>query len=395
MKILQLCIKPPHPPVDGGTRAMDAITQGLLAQGHEVRVLSMSSDKHPVRLTSSDDAYRAATHFEAVPVDLAVKPLPAAVALLCGESYHVKRFESEAFATRLEVLLQEETFDVVHVESLFLTPYLPLIRRHSEARVVLRAHNVEHLIWRQIALGERRGLKRWYLKKLALALRMYELEHVGSYDGVVCITDRDADFFRSHGLHRPLVSIPYGVELPAESSVEVQPGTLFHIGAMDWEPNVESIRWFLKSVWPVLHAELPQVRLYLAGRRMPEDLMNTQLDGVVVEGEVPDANAFMSDKQIHVVPLLAGSGIRVKIIEAMAMGKAVVTTRVGAEGIHYVDGEHLLVAETPEDFVRQIRRLVSDPNLCDRLGSNARRLVAAEYSMPALTNRLVDFYASL
>ena len=125
---------------------------------------------------------------------------------------------------------------------------------------------------------------------------------------------------------------------------------------------------------------------------MPERLMKTQIEGVHVVGEVPDAMYFIGSKQINVVPLLSGSGIRVKIIEAMSAGKAVVTTSVGAEGIDYEEGKHLLIADTPETFASQIARLVEDPEYCAEVGRNAYRLIAEEYNTERLTKRIIEFY---
>ena len=395
MKVLQLCNKPPYPPVDGGTLAMHSITQGLLDAGCEVKVLTVATDKHP--LGQLTEEYLAATRAEGVYVDLRVKALPAAVTALCGESYHVKRYISVDFAKRLREVLEAERFDVVHVESIFLTPYVPLIRRHSDAKVILRAHNVEYLIWRRMALGERNPLKRSYLKHLALTLRAYELEHVNDYDGVVCITRNDADTFRSNGCRRPIEVIPFGVEIqntPSNQNTtnETEGLSLFHIGAMDWEPNRESVEWLLKEVWPVVHGRLPQARLYLAGRKMPQRLMDAPIDGVTVEGEVPDARRFMADKQINVVPLLNGSGIRVKIIEAMSMGKVVISTTVGAQGIDYTDGVDLLIADTPEDFARQIERCAADSAFHRSVGEAARKLITEQYDARRLGQRLVEYY---
>ena len=392
MKVLQLCIKPPFPTVDGGTMAMNSITQGLLREGCEVKVLAMESDKHPADRAKMGEEYLRQTGFESQYVDLSVKPLAAAESMLCGESYHVKRFRSEAFAVRLRAILEQETFDVVHLESLFMTPYVPLIRSLSDAKVVLRSHNVEHVIWQRVAASTPRGFKRWYLKHLALALRAYELEHVNDYDGVVCITKGDADYFRQHGCRRPLTSIPFGVEPDDAANVDVEPASLFHIGAMDWMPNRESIEWLLDEVWPVVHREVPQAHLYLAGRKMPQKWMDTPMDGVTVVGEVPDAGYFIAGKQINVVPLLSGSGIRVKIIEAMAAGKAVVTTTVGAQGIDYTEGENLLVADTPAQFAAQIKRLVDDQEYCHSVGEAAARLVAEHYDVKRLTAQLLQFY---
>ena len=395
MHILQLCYKPPYPPVDGGTMAMNGVTQGLLSCGHAVRVLSLCSDKHPVDNQVATSDYAKKTSFEAVPVDLSIHPFDAAVALLCGESYNVKRFYSKSFDQKLIELLNAATFDIIHVESIFLAPYLSTIRQHTDAPVVLRAHNVEHRIWQQMAKSEPKPLKRWYLKHLALALRQYELEQMNAFDALVCISDDDANAFRQLGCHKKTIAIPFGIELKPLPSETPEPFSLFHIGSMDWRPNQESIQWFLDKVWPLIHNELPQLRLYLAGRRMPDAISQMKREGVVVEGEVPDATGFIASKQINVVPLLSGSGIRIKIIEAMSLGKPVISTTVGASGIAYTEGENLLIADTPEDFVAQTKRLVDDPKLCTAIGVNARNLVENQYSQEALAKKLVAFYETL
>jgi glycosyltransferase involved in cell wall biosynthesis len=392
MKVLQLCNKPPYPSVDGGTLAMNGITQGLLAAGCEVRVLSVCSDKHPVLGSRMTEDYIKATHFEAVHVDLGIHLLDAGVSWLCGESYHVKRFISKDFSAKLRDILQEEEFDVVHVESVFLTPYLPLIRKYSHAPVFLRAHNVEHLIWKRVAQSERNPLKRSYLKHLSLTLRAYECEHVNEYDGVIPITNKDAAVLRELGCRKPMEAIPFGVQPADVASVPVEPNTLYHLGSMDWLPNQEGVQWFLDKVWPKVHQMLPQLTLYLAGRKMPEEMMNLHVEGVRVVGEVPDAMAFMASKQINVVPLLSGSGIRVKIIEALSAGKVVVTTSIGAEGINYTDGKDLLIADTPDQFVEQLQRCVENAEFCNEVSRNAINLVLHEYDNTLLTERLLQFY---
>ncbi len=395
MKILQLCYKPPLPVVDGGTLGMNNMMQGMPAGGATVRILSVASDKHPARLDLMPEAYKQATRFEAVHIDLSIHKLDAAVCLLTGESYNVKRLISKAFNRRLAAILQEETFDVVQVESIYLAPYLPTIRRYSSARVVLSAPNVEHEIWRGHARQCKRPLKRWYLKHLALSLGAYEREMAPRFDGVLCVTERDADFFRGQGCRKVLVR-PCGIDLqePIPQGT-VQPFSLYHLGSMDWQANVDSIVWFLEKVWPKLHKQLPQVTLHLAGRNMPDNLLQMQIEGVTIQGQVPDAYHYISDKQINIVPLLYGSGIRVKIIESMAAGKAVVSTRVGAAGIECNDGENILLADTADEFVSQIACLVIDQAFCDRLGDAARCLIETRYDNARLTQEMLIFYAGL
>lgn len=395
MKVLQLCNKPPYPSVDGGTLAMNSITQGLLAAGCEVRVLSMCSDKHPVLRDRMTEEYIRATRFEAVHVDLGIHVLDAGVSWLCGESYHVKRFVSNEFAAKLRQILDEEEFDVVHLESIFLTPYVPVIRKHSKAVVILRAHNVEHMIWQRIAKSERNLFKRKYIKHLALTLRAYECEHLNDFDGVMSITSNDATMLKEMGCRKPIVPIPFGIMPESVAQVEEEPNSLFHIGSMDWMPNQEGIGWFLEKVWPKVHERMPQLTLYLAGRKMPEEMMKLDMPGVRVVGEVPDAMYFIASKQINVVPLLSGSGIRVKIIEAMSAGKAVITTTVGAEGINYTDGRNLLIADTPDRFVEQIQRCIADPEFCRELGQNAYALIAEEYGNERLTDKVIGFYQKI
>ena len=395
MKVLQICNKPPYPPVDGGTLAMNSVTQGLLAAGCEVRVLSMTSDKHPVLRERMSEEYRQQTRFEAVHIDLGIHPLDAAVALLCGESYHVRRFESKAFAERLRAILEEEQYDIIHLESLFLTPYVSLIRRHSQAPVILRSHNVEHMIWQRVAQSERNPLRRWYLKKLSLALRAYELEHLNDYDGIISITEADAQFFRQAGCRKPVAGIPFGINPEPAENVEPEPNSLFHLGSMDWMPNVEGVRWFLDRVWPLVQQRTPEAHLYLAGRKMPGELAALEMKGVTVVGEVPDAMYFISSKMINVVPLLSGSGIRVKIIEAMSAGKAVIATTIGAQGINCTDGRDILIADTPEQFATQIERCLSDPAYCRRIGQAAYELICNEYGTGHMTDNILTFYQSI
>lgn len=396
MKILQLCNKPPFPPVDGGTMAMNSVTTGLMNYDHQVQVLSMESDKHRVNHHLMDDDYLRKTRFQSVYVDLNIHFGAAFAAWLTGESYHVKRFISKDYAQKLETVLKSDDFDVIHVESMFLTPYVPLIRKYSKAKVVLRAHNIEHLIWQRIAKCTKNPFKRSYLKHLSLTLKNYELSHINDFDGVVCITRHDMDCFVANGCVKPITAIPFGIDYPDNiDNVQEEEASLFHIGSMDWLPNQEGVVWFLDEVWNKVHDALPQVRLYLAGRKMPEKLLQAKIPNVSIVGEIPDAMYFIGSKKINIVPLLSGSGIRVKIIEAMSVGKTVISTAIGAEGINCTDGENILIANTPDEFVEQIKRCIDDPEFCRRIGNNAHKLISMEYGIDFVTKNLLDFYGKI
>ncbi len=277
-----------------------------------------------------------------------------------------------------------------------MSPYIETLRKYSKAKIVLRAHNIEHLIWQRLAKSTRNPLKGFYLNHLATTLKNYEYNILDAYDGIVPITRKDSDFFGS-ACNKPVIPISFGVNPDQWSLNETDPieNALFHIGSMNWLPNEEGIKWFLSEVWPLLHQTLPSLKLYLAGREIPTWLRELQLNNVEVVGEAPNAQEFIRSKSISIAPLLSGSGIRIKIIESMVMGKAVIATTIGAEGINYTRGKDIMIADTPEAFREAVKYLYENPEHRIKIGNNARRLILEEHNNPALVERLGNFYREI
>ena len=157
-------------------------------------------------------------------------------------------------------------------------------------------------------------------------------------------------------------------------------------------PNQEGIRWFLMNVWPDVNKQFPSLKFYLAGREMPDWMKHLHLPNVVIVGEVENAIAFIQSKSIMLVPLFSGSGIRIKIIEAMAAGKTVISTRLGAEGIRCTDHQDILIASIPCEFFEMISVCISDQQACNRIGFNARKLIQEEYDCKRIIEKLIVFY---
>ncbi|MBL7980705.1 MAG: glycosyltransferase [Flavobacteriales bacterium] len=398
MRILQLCNKPPYPPIDGGSKAMHNLTRGLLAAGHEVKVLCISTPKQPLIPAELPQEYVEQTGIEGVFVDTTVNIVDAFTDLVTADNYNISRFFSPDMDIRLIRLLSEEKFDVVQLESLFMTPYIPTLRRYTNARIVLRSHNLEHVIQERIATGEKNFLKRPYRRFLAKQLEEYEMAVLDRVDGVAAISPSDAEHFMAHGTRTPVVTIPFGVE-PAEYNVApsrptAHPG-FFHLGSMDWLPNEEGIRWLLESVWPRVVRKRPKARLHLAGNKMPADLMAMELPGLTVKGRVKNAITFMASHQVMLVPLFSAGGMRVKIIEGMAMGKAIISTHIGAEGIDHTDGKNILLAKNATEFLEHILALHDAPEKAVELGEAARELVQSRYSDQRIVQDLIAFYKQL
>ena len=396
MKILLLCNKPPYPAFEGGPMAMNSIITGLLEAGHQVKILAINSEKYNVKASDIPEEYRQKTGIELIDVDLTVRPLKAFLNLFSKKSYHVERFISDDFKKRLTEVLKKEQFDVVQLEMLFMAPYVETIREHSKAMIVLRAHNVEHKIWERIAKETKVFFKRWYINHLAKTLKEYELNTLETVDGIAAITRKDAAFFRKY-CSKPIIDIPYGVypeEFKPKYEFEGKP-KFYHIGSMNWMPNEEGIRWFIDEVLPKTVEKVPDFVYHLAGRSMPEWLTTMKDPHIDVVGEVPDAKAFVANHDVAIVPLLSGSGIRIKIIESMAMGKTVITTRVGAEGILYDEEVNIIIAENKAKMVEAIRSLDENPQNAVRIGQAARKLVEETYDNRKIIARLLMFYEQI
>ena len=393
MNILLLCNKSPYPPSEGGPMAMNSIVNGLIEAGHKVKILAVNSDKYHIKEKDIPKAYREKTGIELVDIDLRIKPIDALKNLFSDESYHVQRFISDNFKKKLIEILKKDRYDIVQLEMVYMAPYIETIRENSKAMIVLRAHNVEHLIWNRIANKTKFPPKKWYINHLVRTLKKYELDVINKVDGIAAITYRDAAYFRGETAV-PVIDIPYGVnpnDFTPKYEVKENP-TLYHIGSMNWMPNEEGIKWFLKKVWDKLQEREPNIKLNLAGRHMPKWLMNLKKNNVKVWGEVPDAKEFIKDNDIAIVPLLSGSGIRIKIIESMAMGKTVITTMIGAEGIQYSEYNNIIIADNPTKIVETICRITKEPEELMRIGKNARKLVEDIYDNKKIIERLLIFY---
>ncbi|OFY30722.1 MAG: hypothetical protein A2275_13015 [Bacteroidetes bacterium RIFOXYA12_FULL_35_11] len=397
MRILQITNKVPFPPVEGGSIAINMITQGLLKAGHSVKILAMNTPKNNIDIHSLPESYRKSTNVEAVFVDNRVKIIDAFLNLFFSrKSYHVVRFINDCFESALEKILQREMFDIVLLEMLYVTPYIPVIRKNSDAKIILRTHNIEHLIWERLAYNSG-FLKKKYLQIISKRLKKYEIEQFSKVDGIAAITALDATFIRKYERNIPLTDIPVAAEPVDDSDDSISPEYpgLFHLGSMNWMPNFEGIKWFIYNVWPLIHLKFPGVKLYLAGRAMPDRITNLNNEHIIVIGEVPDAGKFMKSKSVMIVPLLSGGGMRVKIIEGMQYGKTIISTKIGAEGIDCEHEKNILIADTPDQFVDCIGKVIQNENYGKQLGQNAKQLIHEKYDNTTVTKRLLAFFEML
>ena len=199
------------------------------------------------------------------------------------------------------------------------------------------------------------------------------------------------------GTKTPVIDISFGVDTEnfVVDNSKTEFPSLFHIGAMNWIPNEEGIKWFLENAWTKIHKEFPELIFFLAGREMPQWLYNTKLPNVEILGEVESATDFIKSKSVMIVPLLSGSGIRIKIIEGMAMGKTIISTSIGAEGINYENNKNILIANTADEFLASVKKCVEDKIFTEKIGNNARKLIDNDHNNKKIIDRLTKFYQDI
>jgi len=305
--------------------------------------------------------------------------------------YSVASHLRPGYARQLQELLRSGNFDLVHCEWTPYAAYLFGTRRPT----VVSAHNIESDIWTRMARAEANRLRRSYIGLQAVRMQRFEKRVFSSFPFATAVSDADAAGIRDLGCESVEV-VPNGVdteyfsfrELP-----EIPTNTLIFTGSMDWRPNQDAVRWFVSEIHPRLSQAI-DYRLLVVGRNPPAWLARIpeRIPQIVVTGTVEDVRPFMDESDLYVVPLRAGGGSRLKILEAMARGRPVVSTRVGAEGIEAVDGRHLALVETPEEFVATTVRLLSDTPARRNLARAGRAKVEERYRWSAIARHQGSFW---
>jgi polysaccharide biosynthesis protein PslH len=395
MKILVLSPKPPWPPYDGGAVATMRCIEGLAAAGAIISVLAMKTEKHGAASGHSSQSPASLQYYDTVAVDTRIRPLKMLANLLfSAEPYDLQRFRSEQYSEALHSLLLREHFDIIQCEGLLFSYYIDGIRSITDTPLIFRAHNVEHRIREMMAELATVPVEKDYLKNLASRLRKLELRALKQFDAIIPISEPDFQWFKSAAPDRPMMLSETGANVTEPFNEPDNAGLrVGFIGALNWQPNIDALRWFLAAVWPRVLRTLPDATFHIAGRSATAKA-KVLIAGknVFHEGEVEDANRFVASMTVMIAPLFAGSGLRIKIIEAMSHGKTVVATPVAAEGLPVEDHREILIGTDAVSFSDALISALSDPQLRADIGAKARALVIDRFDNLKQTSLLLEFY---
>ena len=396
MRVLILTNKVPYPANDGSSIAIKSITSALLENGVDVKMLSINTKKHFKKDADIQSSKPEGLDFNSVYCNTSPTKLGAALNLFSSKSYFVSRFYQKNFAIKLTETLQNEEFDIIQLEGLSMAVYLPLLHKNTKAKICLRAHNVEFLIWQRHIKTEDSSIKAWYLLKENKKLEIFEKLISESVDAILPITEKDKSVFESFS-NIKMMSLPCGInqDLYIPKSIEKPSADIAYLASFDWLPNVQGLEWFLEEVWPLVIDQRPGTILRIGGKHMNAKLKSEENKNIQISTQVSSMPDFINDSKLCIIPLLAGSGMRIKLLEYASLGKAIVSTQIGAEGIDLKNKEEIMIADSNNDFAEAILTLLDNDVQRKNMGERARNRMIQSFDNNALGKNLKNFYSSL
>lgn len=333
---------------------------------------------------------------EYFPLWVKTSPLNKAVALgmsaVSSSPFSVIAHRSAAFRARVLEVLAAQPVDVIHVDTLALSQF---VDADTPTPKVLTHHNIESMLMERRARVEPRFMARRFLQREAAKLQAAERRLSVRFDVNIVMSEPDATALRRLAPDARTAVVPNGVDTVYFQGEAVDEGpALIYTGGMNMFANRDAVLYFLRDIWPAIRARIPEVRFFAVGQDPPPELraIASADPQVVVTGYVDDIRPLVRRASVYVVPLRVGGGTRLKVLDAMSMGKALVSTSVGCEGLDVTAGEHLLIADDPGAFAEATVSLLADDRRRRALGHAARALVEETYAWPVVGRRLFDAY---
>jgi len=395
MNILIITTRLPYPMISGAKIRAFHILKAL-AERHKVTLISFYGSKTEERYF---DIYKT-LGVKLIPIlnpaiDRQVGLKELFYSLCSGLPLTVSKYRHAAMAEALAENIR--TADVIHCEHMHMAEYLLDVQDKPK---VLDAHNVETQIAYRYSRCESNMLKKLVLYLNYRAMRNYEKKICAGFDMTLSVSLEDQNVLESEFGAGCVRLLENGVDVdyfsPVNMNIQALPKKLVFVGAMDWLPNSDGIKYFVKDILPIIKRDFPGIKLDVVGKDPPQDIRQlSDTEGIRVTGTVDDVRPYVHDSHIYVVPLRFGGGSRLKILEAFSVGIPVVSTSLGCEGIECVNEKDLLVADNPADFAASVISLLRNPEPCRMLTNNARTLAVNTYSWNVICKKLLNYYGEL
>lgn len=384
-----LVVSPYLPQPSSGASTRNYHILKALARQHTVSLLALAT---PTEMNAYNEGQFQVDHLQHVqllPYQLpSAKRLQQMKAILRGKSFWLNLFIVPSMQIALDAELRRNSYDAILFETVLLAGY----RVPSHINVIIDQHNIEHELLQRTYRQEKLSLRKWYSWQESRLLKPGELERCRQANLVLVTSEREQLHLQRMLPGQVIEVVPNGVDIDMFSRHQLAEQThqIIFTGAMDYHPNIQAVLFFAQQCWPKLRAQIPDATWLIVGRNPPPEVQQLgALEGVTVTGSVPDVRPYMETAAVAIAPLQVGSGTRLKILEALSMQKAVVTTTIGCEGLAVESGKHLLIADQPDMFVQAIITLFHSPETRAKYGRAGRTLVENEYSWEYCGTRLL------
>ncbi|MBE2224039.1 MAG: glycosyltransferase [Anaerolineae bacterium] len=389
MRILFLSQLVPFP-IDAGPKVRSYhVLQYLCSVGHEVTLVAFERESDKVEDIAHLRKFCTAVYTVPMVRSRMKDAWYLGQSVLKGEPFLIVRDGVDGMFQLIQSLMREQHFDTVHADQLWMAQYALAARSYlngngSQLKLVLDQHNAVYLIPERLASDSSNPVKRLILGHEAQALHRYELDTCARFDDVVWVTDEDRQALSIDATQLiGDLTIPICVDTEEKAVVSRFPGAkrVMFLGGLHWPPNAEGVLWFAREVWPQIVAEMPEAILTVIGKAPPGSLQSVEnpIPNLDVTGYVDDVTSYLAETAVFIVPLHAGGGMRVKIIDAWSWGLPIVSTSIGAEGVQYRDGENLLIGDSAHDFATAVLKLMQDRNLADSIAGKGRLTAETTY----------------
>ena len=358
-KVLILANKVPYPSKDGSSIAMARLLENFIElETHDITYGALNPIKHRKAITDFPCAIKKNITLKSFEVNTSPTLSRALTNLLfTRQPFHTIRFFVFSMQKWLE-RFDDNHFDLVVLEGAFMGHYFPLAMLKGK-KVVLRSHNLEHVIWERSINNIVSPLKRFYLYIQTSRLKKFEQNLAMLVHSVWSISSIDMHWFKSFNVNTFFVPVSIKKQ---EMNMKIVSKRCFFLGALDWIPNLESLQWFLREVWPLVNKLDQSIEFHVAGNNTPKKIKALKAHNLHVHGKVPNAESFSKNHGVSIIPLLSGSGVRIKLLENGSFGIPTVSTTIGAEGVYDMNNSKIPISDIPEELAKEIVALTTDSN---------------------------------
>lgn len=387
MKVLFISHKPPYPIVDGGCHAMDRMLRdfSFSYSNASITYLSIETEKHPYDINTIPPELGSKIDFIHSKISTKINPIAALIHLFNGKSYNISRFKKKSVSTLIKSLISKEKFELIVFESLFAGAYVDEIKSFSSAKLIYRAHNIEHKIWEDLSKGESNPLKKRYLKHLSNRLKTFEFTFLNKVDLIMSISEMDQSIFEKN-THTDCKYIP--VSMPSKTKYNGVKNSLCFLGAFNWMPNKEGVSWYVNNVHGDLITKFPKLNLEIAGSFSDEISHLSEKPNIRLHGFVNSSMDFISSHGIFIAPILSGSGVKMKVLEAMSLGVPCVLSEKASEGLNLPS--IIPICTSKEEFIEKLSLLLVDEGLCNKIGLAGQEFIQREFSTNVVSEKLMN-----